>query len=154
MPQEIERKFLLANDEWKAEVDRTVAMKQGYLNSDKERTVRIRIAGERAFLTIKGPVTGVTRPEFEYEVPINDGLSMMELCEQPVIEKMRNYVDARTHTWEIDVFFGENLGLVVAEIELTSEIEDFVAPSWLGIEVSSDSRYFNSSLISNPFSSW
>jgi len=154
MPQEIERKFLLAKDHWKAEVDRAVTMKQGYLNSAKERTVRIRIAGEEAFLTIKGPVAGVTRSEFEYEVPVNDALAMIGLCEQPVIEKTRHYLEAPPHTWEIDVFSGENEGLAVAEIELSSETEDFVRPGWLGKEVSGDSKYYNSSLVKKPFLLW
>lgn len=154
MPQEIERKFLLTNDDWKAEVDRAVRMKQGYLNSAKERTVRIRIAGEQAFLTIKGPVSGVTRPEFEYEVPVSDGLAMMELCEQPVIEKTRYYVKRGLHLWEIDVFTGANEGLVVAEIELASEAEEFERPTWLGEEVSAEVKYYNSSLIELPFSCW
>ncbi len=154
MPQEIERKFLLANDNWKAEVDHAVTIKQGYLNSAKERTVRIRITGEQAFLTIKGPVSGVTRPEFEYEVPVNDALAMIGLCEQPVIEKTRHYLETGTHTWEIDVFAGENEGLAVAEIELSSEAEDFAQPFWLGEEVSDDSRYYNSSLIKQPFRLW
>lgn len=154
MPQEIERKFLLANNDWKTDADRSVTMKQGYLNAAKERTVRIRIAGEQAFLTIKGPVAGVTRPEFEYEVPINDAQAMISLCEQPVIEKTRYYLETGTHTWEIDVFAGENEGLMVAEIELSSEAEHFARPTWLGEEVSGDSRYYNSSLIKQPFLLW
>lgn len=154
MGREIERKFLLANDDWKAGVSRAVSMKQGYLNSAKQRTVRVRIAGEQAFLTIKGPVTGVTRPEFEYEVPVTDGLAMMALCEQPVIEKTRHYVEVGAHTWEIDVFAGANEGLVVAEIELDAEGENFIHPGWLGTEVSADVRYYNSSLILEPYLSW
>lgn len=154
MPQEIERKFLTANEAWKSEVSRSVLLKQGYLNSTKERTVRIRIAGEQAFLTIKGPVTGVTRAEYEYEIPISDGLSMINLCEQPLIEKTRHYVSIGDHLWEIDVFTGANEGLTVAEIELTAEGEAFIRPDWLGEEVSSDARYYNSSLIRCPFISW
>lgn len=154
MPNEIERKFLLASDDWKSEVSRSVTIKQGYLNSLKERTVRIRISGEQAFLTIKGPVTGVTRAEYEYEIPISDGLSMINLCEQPLIEKTRHYVEIDHHLWEIDVFTGVNEGLIVAEIELISEGEDFTRPSWLGQEVSDDARYYNSSLIQSPFTSW
>jgi len=154
MPREIERKFLLTDDSWKADVSRAVGMRQGYLNSAPERTVRVRIAGERAYLTVKGPVTGITRPEFEYEIPVAEGLAMMELCEQPVIEKTRFYVDVAPHTWEIDVFSGDNEGLVVAEIELHSEGEDFVREAWLGAEVSGDKRYYNSGLVRKPYLSW
>ncbi len=154
MPQEIERKFLLANDDWKSDVSRSITLKQGYLNSTKERTVRIRVSGEQAFLTIKGPVSGVTRAEYEYEVPVSDGLSMINLCEQPLIEKTRHFVPLGDHLWEIDVFTGANEGLIVAEIELASEGESFTQPSWLGQEVSDDARYYNSSLIHHPFTSW
>jgi len=154
MPNEIEKKFLLANNDWKSEVSRSVTLKQGYLNSIKERTVRIRIAGEQAFLTIKGPVFGITRAEYEYEIPINDGLSLINLCEQPLIEKTRHYVPVEDHLWEIDVFTGANEGLTVAEIELRAEGEDFIRPSWLGREVSDDARYYNSSLMREPFTSW
>ena len=154
MSKEIERKFLLASDEWKSEVSRSVTLKQGYLSSTKERTVRVRISGEQAFLTIKGPVTGVTRAEYEYEIPVKDGLAMIPLCEQPLIEKTRHYVPSGDHLWEIDVFTGANEGLTVAEVELSAEGEAFIRPAWLGREVSDDMRYYNSSLIHRPFTSW
>ncbi|MCX8210889.1 MAG: adenylate cyclase [Bdellovibrionota bacterium] len=154
MAKEIERKFLISSESWKDKVTRAITIKQGYLSSEPTRTVRIRIAGEQGFLTIKGRSVGFTRPEFEYEIPVTDALEMIELCEQPVIEKIRYLVIEYGKTWEVDVFSGVNEGLTLAEIELDSEGEEFVLPAWIGAEVSDDPRYFNSSLIRSPFSNW
>ncbi|TXF87649.1 CYTH domain-containing protein [Neolewinella aurantiaca] len=155
MAQEIERKFLTVSEEWKKKVVRATTMKQGYLSSDPAgNTVRVRIAGEAAYLTIKGRSEGFTRPEFEYSIPVEDAYDMIELCKKPLVEKTRYLVSEFGKTWEVDVFDGANEGLVVAEIELESEGEEFTLPGWAGKEVSSDPRYYNSSLIGNPFSRW
>jgi adenylate cyclase len=154
MGLEIERKFLIKNDSWKNEIKKTVSIRQGYLNSEVERTVRIRIQGEQGVLTIKGKNQNVTRKEFEYQIPLDDALNLLSMCEKPIIEKTRFLIPSNRSTWEIDVFDGENKGLVIAEIELTSEEESFDIPNWLGEEVSSESKYYNSSLITNPYSNW
>ena len=155
MGLEIERKFLLRSDAWRDEADEGLYFHQGYLSTTPERVVRVRQMGERAVVTIKGKGDGIARPEFEYEIPLDDAQAMLrELCLQPTIEKRRHKLKAGPHTWEIDVFDGDNLGLVVAEIELTSVSESFEKPNWLGEEVSDDSRYLNSNLIANPFKTW
>jgi adenylate cyclase len=154
MGLEIERKFLIKNDSWKNEIKKTISIRQGYLNSEVERTVRIRIQGERGVLTIKGKNQNVTRKEFEYQIPLDDALNLLSMCEKPIIEKTRFLIPSNRSTWEIDVFDGENKGLVIAEIELTSEEESFDIPNWLGEEVSSESKYYNSSLITNPYGNW
>lgn len=154
MGLEIERKFLLKNNSWKKEIKKTIFIRQGYLNSKVERTVRIRIQGEQGVLTIKGKNQNVTRKEFEYQIPLDDALHLISMCEKPVIEKTRFLISSNRCTWEIDVFDGENKGLVIAEIELSSEEESFDIPNWLGKEVSSESKYYNSSLITNPYSNW
>jgi CYTH domain-containing protein len=154
MGVEIERKFLIENDFWKNEIKEEVLIKQGYLNSEAERTVRVRTYGEQGFLTIKSKSQHLTRKEFEYQIPLADAQDLLNLCEKPIIEKKRFLVFSGDKTWEIDVFEGENEGLVVAEIELISEEETFEIPHWLGKEVSSDSRYYNSSLITNPYTNW
>lgn len=151
---EIERKFLLKNANWRKLVNEKTLIRQGYLNSDAERTVRVRVRDRTAFLTIKGKTQNTTRQEFEYEIPIDDADSLLKLCEPPLIEKTRFIVKYQGKTWEIDEFEGENRGLTVAEIELSSEDESFDLPDWIGKEVSHDRRYFNSSLIKKPFSSW
>ena len=154
MAKEIERKFLVKGDAWR-ELAEGVAYRQGYLNSRKERTVRIRTVGEKAFLTVKGPTKGVTRTEFEYEIPYEDCLAMLEeLAEKPIIEKKRYHIPAGPYVWEVDEFFGVNEGLILAEIELPSEDAVFEKPDWIGEEVSGDARYFNSSLVANPYSVW
>ena len=154
MGLEIERKFLIKNDSWRKEADNGTLLRQGYLNSTAERTVRVRINGDEAYLTIKGKNENLTRKEFEYEIPADEAESLLELCEKPIIEKTRFLIKKNNHTWEIDIFGGENKGLQVAEIELNSEEEKFQKPTCLGDEVSHDSRYYNSSLISNPYSKW
>lgn len=154
MAKEIERKFLVKLAEWTPQ-GAGKYYKQGYLNSQKERVVRVRIAGDKGQLTIKGVTTGVTRAEFEYAIPVEEaGLMLDNLCEQPLIEKHRHKEVHGGKTWEIDVFHGDNEGLVVAEIELKSEDEAFERPAWLGPEVSSDPRYFNSNLLKNPYRNW
>lgn len=154
MGQEIERKFLLKNDGWRALAQGTL-YRQGYLNSAKERTVRIRSIGERAFLTIKGITTGATRAEYEYPIPLEDCNAMLDtLAEKPVIEKKRYKIRQGYLTWEIDEFFGDNAGLIVAEVELQSEDQAFGKPEWLGAEVTADPRYFNSNLVKHPYTKW
>jgi CYTH domain-containing protein len=152
MGVEIERKFLLKNEEWRSEVSSKTIIKQRYLNSDKERTVRIRVRNDKGFLTIKGENTNATRQEYEYEIPMQDAESLLLLCQKPIIEKVRYLVPRGGKTWEIDDFGGDNLGLILAEIELESEEEQIEIPSWIGTEVTHDTRYFNSSLISHPYS--
>jgi len=154
MAKEIERKFLVKTAAWRPQ-DAGVHFKQGYLNTQKERVVRVRIEGAKAKLTIKGVTTGVTRSEFEYPIPVEDAAILLDnLCEKPLIDKHRHAEVHGGKTWEIDVFHGDNEGLLVAEIELESEAEAFVRPDWVGEEVSSDPRYFNSNLLKNPFKNW
>lgn len=151
---EIERKFLLSSDAWRA-LGEPVRYTQGYLSCAPGRTVRVRIAGDQAFLTIKGPPHNLARAEFEYPVPIDDARYMLErLCEKPLIDKARRRIPFAAHVFEVDEFFGENAGLVVAEVELRHPEEPFERPPWLGIEVTSDPRYSNSSLVSRPYSNW
>nr|CBA31237.1 hypothetical protein Csp_C27540 [Curvibacter putative symbiont of Hydra magnipapillata] len=152
MAVEIERKFLVTGDAWRN--GSGVLYRQGYLNRDKVRTVRIRIAGGAAFLTIKGKSTGATRAEFEYPVPMDDAQALLALCDGPLIEKTRYIVLHAGHRWEVDEFAGDNAGLVVAELELSAEDEAFDAPAWLGPEVTHDARYFNSNLATQPFCTW
>lgn len=149
---EIERKFLVVGHAWRNASG--VLYRQGYLNRDKARTVRIRIAGESAFLTIKGQSTGATRAEFEYPVPLSDAQALLALCDGPLIEKTRYLVQHGGHCWEVDEFAGDNAGLAVAELELVSEDEAFTKPDWLGEEVTHDARYFNSNLATFPYKVW
>jgi len=154
MGKEIERKFLLRNDAWRAGATGTM-YRQGYLNSAKERTVRIRTVGDLAFLTIKGITVGATRAEYEYPIPLDDCNAMLDtLAEKPLIEKKRYKIKRGDLTWEIDEFFGDNKGLIVAEVELQSEDQAFDKPDWVGDEVSGDPRYFNSNLIKHPYTRW
>lgn len=153
MGVEIERKFLLRGDGWRS-MGQPVLLRQGYLSSHKERVVRVRIQGERGVMTIKGRNVGAVRGEWEYEIPLADAAELLLLCEQPLIEKYRSRVEYAGHVWEVDEFLGVNAGLVVAEIELDSEAEQFELPEWVGEEVTSDVRYLNSSLIKHPYSAW
>ncbi len=154
MGKEIERKFLVKAGAWQPK-DAGTTIRQGYLSSVKERVVRVRTKGEKAFITIKGITKGISRSEFEYQIPVEDAdLLLTNLCEQPLIEKTRYKEVGGNHTWEIDVFFGSNLGLIVAEVELKDETELLELPNWVGEEVSSDPRYFNSNLIQNPYEKW
>jgi adenylate cyclase len=151
---EIERKFLLAGTGWRA-LGQPVLLRQGYLSSQRERVVRVRVEGERAYLTIKGASVGATRAEWEYPIPLADANELLErLCEQPIIEKLRRRIEFGGNVWEVDEFLGVNQGLVVAEIELTAENQPFDKPEWIGAEVTHDQRYFNSNLVREPFSRW
>jgi CYTH domain-containing protein len=153
MGKEIERKFLLTGEGWKTVVG--THYRQGYLNSVKERTVRVRTINDKGFLTVKGVTVGATRLEYEYDIPVSDARELLdELCEKPIIEKSRYKVEFAGLTWEIDEFYGENQGLVVAEVELDSEDQVFERPPWVGEEVTGDPRYFNSNLITHPFTKW
>lgn len=152
MAIEIERKFLVLNNEWKQ--GQGTYFSQGYLNREQDRTIRVRIAGDHAYLTIKSAISSVSRKEFEYEIPVVDGKQLLALCEQPIIEKIRYLVEHESFTWEIDEFLGQNEGLVVAEIELKSEHQTFNKPAWLGQEVTEDARYYNSNLTTYPFQLW
>jgi len=151
--QEIERKFLVDKMRWQP-TGKGTRVKQGYLSVDNERVVRVRIAGERAFLTIKGKVTGITRAEFEYEIPASEAEKLLKLCLNQPIVKTR-YVEYKENlVWEIDVFEHKNMGLVLAEVELDSEDQILELPDWIEKEVSTDVRYFNSWLSQNPYSTW
>jgi adenylate cyclase len=152
MAIEIERKFLVCGSAWRAGT--STLFRQGYLNRDKERTVRVRIAGSKAFLTIKGISSGAARAEFEYEIPLADAGQLLLLCDGPLIEKTRYVVAHAGMLWEVDEFHGANSGLVVAEIELESAAQQFDKPAWVGREVTADKRYFNSSLAVKPYTSW
>lgn len=154
MGKEIEQKFLVIGEAWRGLAQGTL-YRQGYLNSAKERTVRVRTVGDRAFLTIKGLTVGASRVEYEYEIPFEDGNFLLDnLAEKPIIEKKRYRIPQGKFVWEIDEFFGENQGLIVAEIELESEDEAFDRPEWAGQEVTGDPRYFNSNLIRHPYTRW
>jgi len=154
MGKEIERKFAVDMEAWQPRDD-GIHFKQGYLNSQQERVVRVRIEGDRAKLTIKGQSIGITRAEFEYDIPLEEATLLLDnLCEQPSIDKHRHTEIHGGKTWEIDVFHGQNEGLVIAEIELESEKEQFEVPKWAVREVSSDPRYFNSNLLKHPYCNW
>jgi adenylate cyclase len=154
MPQEIEHKYLLRPDAWKPKGP-GVLYRQGYLSSLKEREVRVRIAGEEAYLTVKGPAQGLSRLEFEYMIPLSDAQTLLDvLCEHPLIEKTRYRETFGGKLWEIDIFHGDNGGLCVAEVEVSSESEEIELPPWVGTEVSNDPRYKNSNLAKNPHGNW
>jgi len=153
VPAEIERKFLVADDSWR-DGSPGVRIAQGYLSQDPDRTVRVRLAGENAWITIKGRTQGITRAEFEYAIPTEEARELLGLCLPSVIDKTRHEVRHGGHVWEVDVFHGENDGLIVAEVELSGEDETPDMPAWVGAEVSDDARYFNSHLASHPFACW
>lgn len=155
MGTEIERKFRVEGDGWRSAPGRTaLAFRQGYLSTDKARTVRVRLEGARGVLTIKGPTTGARRSEFEYEVPAADAEELLALCIPPLIDKVRHRIPVGTHVFEVDEFLGDNAGLVIAEVELGAEDEVFTRPAWLGVEVTTDARYYNSNLIAHPYRTW
>lgn len=154
MGKEIERKYLVNGDAWRTLASGT-HYRQGYLSTVKERTVRVRTIDNKGFLTIKGISIGATRAEYEYEIPVRDAIAMLnDLCERPLIEKSRYKIKFKGYVWEVDEFEGENQGLILAEIELSDEKEEFTVPEWIGEEVTGDPRYFNSNLIKNPFTAW
>jgi adenylate cyclase len=152
MGTEIERKFLVAGRPWRE--GSGVPYRQGYLNRDKERTVRVRTAGNQAFITIKGVTRGASRAEFEYEIPPADAEQLLQLSDGPILEKNRYVIRHEGSKWEVDEFLGDNAGLVVAEIELRSEDESFSRPHWLAREVTGDSWYYNVNLATHPYCRW
>lgn len=155
MSVEIERKYRVTDSSYRQQATRCTYYKQGYISATPEATVRIRIAGEQAFMTIKGATTGCSRQEYEYAIPVADAAQMLDsLCQSGLIEKKRYLCPYAGHTWEVDEFLGENEGLVVAEIELQSEEESFETPPFIGCEVTGDTRYYNSSLARRPYKSW
>tara|TARA_R110002020_G_scaffold303939_2_gene519391 strand:+ start:6056 stop:6532 length:477 start_codon:yes stop_codon:yes gene_type:complete len=153
---EIERKFLVESQDFKTEAVKSIRISQGYLNSNPSRTVRVRIYGDEAFITIKGASdkSGTTRFEWEQSIAVEEADALLELCEQGIIDKMRYEIPQGEHVFEVDEFFGANEGLVVAEIELKHADEKFAHPSWLGQEVTGEIRYYNSQLSKHPFINW
>jgi len=155
MATEIERKFLVLNDDWRGIVESEMQIVQAYLGNNEFSSTRIRIQDDKANINIKSATLGISRTEFEYDIPVVDAqLIIDDLCIKPVIAKTRFIVEHMNHTWEIDVFSGDNEGLIVAEIELSSPDEAFEKPSWLGEEVSNDARYYNVCLVRNPYKTW
>lgn len=152
---EIERKFLLRSGDWRQQVRSSTRMRQGYLNNEQHCSVRVRIAGDQAWLNLKGVTLGAQRLEFEYAIPLSDAHRMLDtLSCKPLIEKTRHLVDVGRHTFEIDEFAGDNAGLIVAEIELNDPDEPFEKPPWLGAEVTDDPRYYNTCLAEHPYKHW
>ncbi|MGZ8929572.1 MAG: CYTH domain-containing protein [Methylosarcina sp.] len=155
MAIEIEHKFLLANNEWRNHIQRSVKYKQGYLSSLATSSIRIRVSDNHAWLNIKSATIGTQRHEYEYEIPLTDANELLNtLCKKPLIEKTRHFVANNNKIWEIDEFEGENSGLIVAEIELAEPEESFIKPTWLGTEVTGDLRYYNNNLAVLPYSKW
>ena len=154
MGKEIERKYLVHEDEaWRSAAG--TVYRQGYLSTVKERTVRVRTIGDKAYLTIKGITVGATRLEYEYEIPLDEANELLDqLCERPLIEKKRRKLEFDGLTWEVDEFSGDNAGLILAEVELENEEQSFARPAWIAQEVTDDARYFNANLVSYPFSQW
>ncbi len=154
MGQEIERKFLVTSNAWRGD-DKGLFCRQGYLASGADVTVRVRVLGDKGFITIKGPTEGITRAEYEYGIPAKDAHELLDhLCLRPLIEKYRHYRQHGGLKWEVDEFVGENQGLVVAEIELQSAEQVVNLPSWAGQEVSDDARYYNVNLARSPYRTW
>jgi adenylate cyclase len=154
MGREIEKKFLIADNSWQG-LGTGKEYCQGYLNSEKGRTVRVRTIGERGLLTIKGPNDHGARLEYEYDIPVDDASEMLDLlCHKPLIEKIRYCIPFAGFIWEVDEFKGENKGLLIAEIELEYVGQEFTKPSWIGPEVTGDARYYNANLVKNPYSAW
>ena len=155
MAQEIEKKFLVAG-EFKESAKKATRITQGYLSSVPERTVRVRVKGEKGYITVKGigNDSGASRFEWEKEIPVEDVRDLLKICEPGVIDKTRYLVDCDGHTFEVDEFYGDNEGLVVAEVELGDENEALTRPSWLGEEVTGDKKYYNSMLMKNPYKNW
>ncbi|MDR1783536.1 MAG: CYTH domain-containing protein [Dysgonamonadaceae bacterium] len=156
MMQEIERKFLVTSDVFKKEANKQTRITQGYLSSAPERTVRVRIKGEKGYITVKGigSASGASRFEWEKEIPVSEVDELLKICEPGVIDKIRYEIPAGKYTFEVDEFFGDNEGLTMAEIELDDENATFDIPAWLGKEVTGDSRFYNSMLMKNPYKKW
>lgn len=155
MAVEIERKFLLNNENWRQLVTTSSLIRQGYLAPLDTSSVRIRLEGDKANINIKSATIGIQRLEYEYEIPVAEAVEMLDLlCRKPQVHKTRHLIPAGEHVWEIDEFYDENEGLIVAEIELNDVNEDFDKPDWLGNEVSDDARYYNVNLVKTPFKDW
>ncbi|MEK7323120.1 MAG: CYTH domain-containing protein [Pseudomonadota bacterium] len=155
MATEIERKFLVLNDDWRRQAAPGARLRQGYLSSGAACSIRVRSAGDHAQLNIKSATLGVSRREYEYAIPVGDASELLDhFCDGPLIEKTRYAVEYAGHVWEVDVFEGDNAGLIVAEIELDSEDEVFEKPAWAGVEVSHDPRYYNVCLVKHPYKDW
>ena len=154
MPREIERKFLLKNEAWRSQVRQSRPMSQGYLVSSANVSVRVRVAGHDAWLNIKAGGLVASRQEYEYSIPLDEARGLLALAEGKLIEKTRHFVEHGGMTWEIDEFHGDNSGLVVAELELDNEDAAFSRPKWLGVEVTSERRYYNVCLVTHPYSAW
>ncbi|MEY3422480.1 MAG: hypothetical protein RIR48_2797 [Bacteroidota bacterium] len=156
MPIEIEKKFLVKSEDFKKDVVKSTRITQGYLSSHPERTVRVRIKGDKGFLTIKGKgsPSGASRYEWEKEIPVSEVEDLLTLCEDGIIDKTRYEVKSENHIFEVDEFYGENQGLVIAEVELLSENEYFFKPQWLGEEVTGKAQYYNAMLMKNPYIKW
>ena len=158
---EIERKFLVSGEGWRAAADKVTAMAQGYLSGPPsmeaggaKASVRVRVQGEAAFLNIKSVQLGASRQEFEYPIPVDEARALLALCTGGIVDKRRHYVRHAGHLWEVDEFLGDNAGLVVAEIELGAVDEAFARPGWLGAEVTDQPRYYNLALASHPYTQW
>ncbi|HHW77649.1 MAG TPA: CYTH domain-containing protein [Xanthomonadaceae bacterium] len=152
---EIEHKFLVRDDRWRQQVERSARLRQGYLTSDARCSVRVRVAGDQGFLNIKSGTLGIQRSEYEYAIPLAEAEEILDiLCEKPLLEKTRHFVRHDKHVWEIDEFAGDNAGLIVAEVELSRPDEPFARPDWLGEDVSHDIRYYNSRLARHPYNTW
>ncbi len=154
MSIEIEKKFLVKSDAYKAYA-KSVLFRQGYLSTSTGRTVRVRRYDDKGFITVKGKTNNCSRLEYEYRIPNEDADNMLDnLCVQPIIEKVRHFLSYKGYEWVVDEFLGGNEGLVVAEIELSDEKESFEKPDWIGTEITADTRYYNSNLVNNPYSTW
>ena len=154
MPIEIERKFLVKGEEWRSLGVGTI-YRQGYITNTQGRTVRVRVVGEQGYLTIKGPTSNAGRSEFEYPIPVVDAEELLNtLCDRPLIEKNRSKIKIGEFIWEVDEFWGDNQGLILAEVELESADQKIDIPNWIGEEVTEDPRYYNSNLVKNPFKNW
>lgn len=155
MALEIEHKFLLRDERWRDQVERSLRMRQGYLVSDATRSVRVRVAGGEGYLNIKSGTLGIARREYEYRIPLDEAEELLDtLCEKPLLEKTRHLLHYGDHLWEVDEFSGDNAGLIVAEVELGAVDEAFARPDWIGEEVSHDLRYYNSQLVRHPYKDW
>ncbi len=153
MAIEIERKFLVKGEAWRSQAT-GILYRQGYLLANQGKTVRVRRAGDRGYLTIKGATQGISRHEFEYDIPLSDAEELLNMCDRPLIEKTRYTLQHKGLTWEVDEFWGDNKGLIIAEVELTDPDQSVQLPDWIDREVSADPRYFNAALARNPYQSW
>ncbi len=155
MPVEIERKYLVVNDKWKLHVESEATLKQGYLATLPNASIRVRVAKGSAHLNIKSVTLGISRSEYEYEIPLEEGEEILaNLTAGPIIDKVRYKVRCGNHIWDLDLFHGDNEGLIVAEVELDAEDETFEMPEWAGEEVSGDPKYYNASLVKRPYCDW